>query len=370
MDSKVYIHTILLCVVNVIFICAGMFLNILVIVSFWKSSAYLRNKLCNFMIMVLSCFDFLVVITNHPVLMLRLIFWSTEKYDLLARAQIYEHFSNLFIGFSIMVLLVISIERYLGAYYPIFHRTSLTRRRLLILLAILFIVPIILIIISVNDMVISFPVVLGIYFVIVFPPFAFLNYKFKISKKMRRDIAGCGDNTTSPDGSPHGSPDVSALHVKLKNISTCLLAVGCLLLMYIPAFIYIAFNLAEKSTAENTRVAKFWTSTVANANSTLNCLIFFWKNDVLRKEGVKMLKSLKNRLKCTCYKSKNYNIYFSSALGLSHQLSPCKALRMRRCRIGSGVCRLKRHEPVNSTRAVSECFTLLNSSINRNCKPY
>ena len=301
MDSKVYIQAILLCVVNGIFICAGMFLNILVIVSFWKSSVCLRNKLCNFMIMVLSCFDFLVVITNHPVLMLRLVFWSTEKYDLLARAQIYEHFSNLFIGFSLMALLVISIERYLGAYYPIFHRTSLTRRRLLILLAILYIVPIILIIISVNDMVVSFPVVLGIYFVIVFPPFAFLNYKlFKISKKMRRDIAGCGDNTTSTNGSPDGSPDVAALHVKLKNISTCLLAVGCLLLMYIPAFIFIAYSFAEKSTSEKTRVARFWTSTVANANSTLNCLIFFWKNDVLRKEGRKVLKSLKNRLKCTC----------------------------------------------------------------------
>ena len=49
-----------------------------------------------------------------------------------------------------------------------------------------------------------------------------------------------------------------------------------------------------------TRVARYWTSTVANANSTLNCLIFFWKNDVLRKERVKVLKSLKNCLKCTC----------------------------------------------------------------------
>ena len=297
MDSKVYIHTILLCVVNVIFICAGMFLNILVIVSFWKSSVYLRNKLCNFMIMVLSCFDFLVVITNYPILFLRLILWSTRKYDLLAKVQIYEHFATLFIGFSVLVLLVMSIERYLGAYYPIFHRASLTRRRLLILLAIFFTVLIILAIISINNLVTSYPVVLGIFFVIVFPPFAFFNYKlFKISRKVRSDIAGCGDNTTSPDG----SPDVSALHVKLKNISTCLLAVGCLLLMYIPAFIFIAFNFAEKSTSENTRVARYWTSTVANANSTLNCLIFFWKNDVLRKEGVKVLKSLKNCLKCTC----------------------------------------------------------------------
>ncbi len=299
MDSNVFTQTILLCVVNVIFICAGTVLNLLVIVSFWKSSPYLRIKLCNFTIMVLSCFDFLVVITGHPLLMLRLILWSTKKYDLLAKVQIYEHFTNLFIGFSIITLLVMSIERYLGAYYPFFHRTSLTRRRLLTLLAIFFIFPIILVIISVNDMVISFPMVLMIFLLIVFPPFAFLNYKlFKISRKVRRDIANRRDMANRRNNST--SPDVSTLHVKLKNISTCLLAVGCLLLLFIPTFIFIAYSFAEKLTSENARVAKCWAGTVANANSTLNCLIFFWKNDVLRKEGVKVLKSLKNRLKCTC----------------------------------------------------------------------
>ncbi len=51
--------------------------------------------------------------------------------------------------------------------------------------------------------------------------------------------------------------------------------------------------------SENRRVAKFGAGTVANANSTLNCLIFFWKNDVLRNEGLKVLKTVKTRLFCT-----------------------------------------------------------------------
>ena len=80
------------------------------------------------MIMVLSFFDFLVVITNHPLLILRLVWWLQGKNDLLAMLQIYEHFSNMFIGFSITTVLVMSIERYLGAYHPFFHRTSLTRQ--------------------------------------------------------------------------------------------------------------------------------------------------------------------------------------------------------------------------------------------------
>jgi Ca2+/Na+ antiporter len=238
--------------------------------------------------MVLSFFDFLVVITNHPLLILRLVLWSKEKNELLAMVQIYEHISNVFIAFSVLALLVMSIERYLGAYYPFFHRTSLTRRKLLTLLAMFFLFPVMLAIMSANDLVISYATVLVIFFVVVFPPFAFFNYKlFKISRKVRRE------NTTSPEAS-------TALHVNLRNISSCLLSVGCLVLVYIPAFFFIAFNFAEKRTSENTKVANFWAGTVANANSTLNCLIFFWKNDVLRKEGKKALKALKDRLKCTC----------------------------------------------------------------------
>jgi hypothetical protein len=142
MDSKVYIQLIFLCVVNVMFICSGIILiSTLVIVSFWKSSAYLRSKVCYFMITVLSCFDFLVVITNHPLIIVHLVFALNEEHHLLTVTRIYRRFSNLFIGFSIIALLVMTIERYLAVYFPILHRTSVTRRRLLTLLAVLFILP-------------------------------------------------------------------------------------------------------------------------------------------------------------------------------------------------------------------------------------
>ena len=292
MDPIVQIQSIFLCVVNVLLTCAGTFLNLLVLVSFWRSSAYLRSKLCYFMIMVLSFFDFLVVITNHPLLIVRLVLWLKERNDLLAMVQIYEHISNVFIGFSVMALLVMSIERYLGAYYPFFHRTSLTRRKLLTFLAVLFLVPIIFTIISLDNLVVSYSTVLIIFFVgMIFPLLLFFNYKlFMMSRKVRRDVERRCNNTSSPE--------ISALHVNLKKISTCLLSVGCLFLTYFPAF--IAFSFTENSTSENTWMAKFWSSTVANANSTLNCLIFFWKNDVLRREGIKAVKALRDHLRCDC----------------------------------------------------------------------
>ena len=285
MDLNVYIQSIVLCVLNILNISAGVVLNLLVIVSFWKSSSDLRKKLCYFMIMVLSCFDFLVVITTIPVVIIHLILWLDENYDALTVSRTYEKLSSLFPCFSIVALLVLSFERYLLAYYPFFHRTSVNRRRLLTLLAVLLIVPTVIISISVNDLVISFPVALIIFLGIAFPPFVFINYRlFKISRKMRRD------NAASPE---------ATVHVNLKKINTCLLAVACLAL-YIPTFIFIVVDLLEKSTAKNesekSRMARFWSGTVASTNATFNCLVFFWKNDVLRREGEKVLKTLKNRL--------------------------------------------------------------------------
>ena len=295
MDFIVDIQLIFLCVVNVIFICAGISLNLLAIVSFLRSSPHLRSKLCYFMIMVLSVCDFLVVITNHPLQIVRLVWWLQGKKHLLATLTIFLQFSDIFTGFSIMAVLVMSIERYLGAYYPFFHRTSLTRRGLLTLFAVLSLVPTILTIISAQDLVISFVAKLIILFVIVFPPFVFFNYKlFIISRKVRREIASRRNKTSSPE--------ISTLRVNLKKISTCLLAVGCLLFLYIPVFIFIAFSLAGFKVGENTffKMVMFWTRTVSNANSTLNCLIFFWKDDVLRREGKKAVMALSNRLKLAC----------------------------------------------------------------------
>ena len=268
------IQSIFLLVVDVIFTVAGTFLNLLVIVSFWRCSPYLRKKLCNFMIMVVSFCDFFVVITNYPTLILRLVWWFKEKNSLLAIALIYDHISNVFISISIMALLVMSLERYLGAYYPFFLRTSLTRRRLLTLLAVFSLIPIAVHMISANDWITSFAMVLGIFVLIVFPPFWFFNYKlFMISRKVRHDLANRRQNTASPE--------ISTLHVNLRNTSSCLLSVGCLGFVNTTSFLYIGFNFAEKPTSENTTFALYLTNTVASANSSLNCLIFFWKNDVL-----------------------------------------------------------------------------------------
>ena len=281
MDLTVYIQLIFLCVVNIVFILSGIVSNTLVIVSFWKSSQ-LRKKLCHFMIIVLSCFDLFAVVTNHSAMLVWIISWLSEIcIACRGKMRLYPDISGTFLIFSHLALLVMSFERYLGAYYPIFHRTSVTRRKLLTLFAILLIPVTVIYILSRNGLVISVAKFLLIFLALFLPPFIFVNFKlFIIVRKVHRERAvSPGKRTT----------------VNLQNISIALWVVACLMLLYIPTSFNIVFNLADKS-ANSIRLSYIWSYTCITMNSTLNSWIFFWKNKVLRTEGIKILKTLKERV--------------------------------------------------------------------------
>jgi hypothetical protein len=82
----------------------------------------------------------------------------------------------------------------------------------------------------------------------------------------------------------------------LKNISSCLLAVACFVVLNIPVFVYIGLRitLTEKEfTLDNELLAGLWAATATTMNSTFNCLIFYWKNKILRTEGMKVIKGMK-----------------------------------------------------------------------------
>ena len=164
---------------------------------------------------------------------------TNYEVDLLAKMRIYQHWASLFPAFSALALLVMSIERYLGAYYPFFHRTSVTRRRLLTLLAIFIILTTVLYIISGKNIENRATVTLTIALVIFLPPFMFFNLKLiTIDRKVRRG------RTVSPG---------KRTTINFKTISTALWAVACLGLLYIPNSFYIVlFSIARKIRRERT----------------------------------------------------------------------------------------------------------------------
>ena len=281
MESYYFINLIFLFAVNVVFFFSGICLNCLVILSFWRS-VHLRKKLCYFMIMVLSCFDLLAVLTNNPLMALISMSWLTGKVDGNARwPYISLSSTKMFLGFSLFALLVMNFDRYLATSYAIFHRTSITKGRLLTLLAILIIFEITLKVMTVNDFVVSHQVHVLIICILLIPAMLFINYKlFLVVRKSRK-------NKKLPEMKKTFS---------LKNISSCLLVVACVVVLSIPWWVYVGLRINSpetKNTLDNANLAGMWAVTISLMNCTFNCLIFYWKNKVLRTEGLKLLKCLK-----------------------------------------------------------------------------
>ena len=282
MESYHFINLIFIFALSVFFFFSGICLNSLVILSFWRS-IQLRKKSCYFMIMVLSCCDLLSILTASPLMGLITISWLTGRLAENARwAYTSIRATYVFPVFSLLALLVMNFNRYLATCYPIFHRTSVTKRRLLTLLAILIIAEVILRVMSVNDLLISdqmHDVILSVLFV---PAMIFFNYKLILVVRKIRKNKGM-------------LPEIKKTF-SLKHVSSCLLAVACVVVFSIPLCVYIGLSIHSKETPytlDNANLAAFWARTMALMNCTFNCLIFYWKNKVLRTEGLKVLKSLK-----------------------------------------------------------------------------
>ena len=283
MESAYFINLIFIFVLNVFFFFSGVCLNSVVIISFWRS-VQLQKKLCHFMIMVLSCCDFVGVVANNPLVAINAMLLMTEKLDVNATwPHLVCKLTIIFPVSSLLALLVMNFERYLATFYPIFHRSSMSKRRLLALFAILIMIQAVLVALSANDSVIPFHVCALITFMFLTPPMLFINYKlFVFVRKSRRNR------------------EVSTKMKQvfsLKNISSCLLAVACFVTLSIPVFVYVGLTMKSTHAAftlnSNAVLTGTWAMTIVSMNSTLNCLIFYWKNKVLRTEGLKVIKGIK-----------------------------------------------------------------------------
>jgi hypothetical protein len=233
--------------------------------------------------MVLSCSDLLVVLTTLPITAVIALFWLTRKENgYPSWIDNSSHLATSPIVFSLFALLVMSFDRYLATYQPFLHRTSVTKKTLLTLFGTLSFGEIILKSMFINN-VISNHLQGIIILTIVGPSMVFINYKLFLIAKKRRS------NGISPEMKNRFS---------LKNASSCLLAVACFVVLFIPGTVYIGFEMAWKETprfSERIKLALLWGKTFASMNSTFNSVIFYWRNKILRTEGMKLIKGMKIR---------------------------------------------------------------------------
>ena len=285
MDPNTFINAVFVCLVNASFMVAGIILNAVVMVSLWKSSQ-LRKKPCYFMILVLSCFDLAVVAITHPVLILSTILWSMEIYH--GEIEDTRVYTNIFLGsFSTFALLTLNIERFLALTYPFFHQSAVTKRRLVLFQAFLMTTTV-----SLSPLAYFYwkttNIIVAVSVSFLLFVFICLNYKMFIIAKSKLK-----DESVSPTSTPTSSnQERKRRNLNFKNISTCSLAVGCFFICSWPHIIYCASRLTSKKPFYDRQVLIFsiWSVTFFSMNSTFDCLIFFWRNSILRREGMKVVK--------------------------------------------------------------------------------
>jgi hypothetical protein len=238
------------------------------------------------MILVLSISDLLVVILGHPAVVLTAVTWSTgsnssahwstsgsKGYHLAEVATIVSNYTQ---SFSMAALLTMTIDRYMAITRPFFHKVYVTKLRLLALA-----VTMDFLIIGVR-MFRFFEDLKAIHYttallisITVFLLFAFMNYRmFRIASNVKRN--------------EQATKIQSAL---LKKNSTCLLAVACFFLSIIPVVVYVVLRATTTGliSEDTLMLLRLWQNTMLTMSSTWNCVIFFWRNEILRNEGRKLL---------------------------------------------------------------------------------
>ena len=122
------LNAVFLCIINISFMVAGIFLNSVVIISLWRSRQ-LRKQVRYFMILVLSCFDLAVVSITHPFLIASTIYYFLQEVNEMLQDAGVTVFLIL-CGLSLSTLFMLNVERFLAITCPYFHQRSVTKTNL------------------------------------------------------------------------------------------------------------------------------------------------------------------------------------------------------------------------------------------------
>ncbi len=276
-----YVSHLLCFIFNIIQTLLIIFLNYLAVHALCKSSQ-LRRKTTLFLVMVLSANDLSVGIIVEPLFLFHLgreIYGMEDCFGSTLKKIILEFF----IATSFTTFVVLNVEIYLSIMYPIFHKTKVTNRRVLTILCIIGIVTI------VRTYLFAFHIskrasklFFSSFILITLVALTYIHIKiFVVVYKRRRIGFVSGDRSSNVHGRKSFLQGV-------REAKSCLLVLLCTVLCFMPSA--IEDGMTETST-DMIILFNPWRSTFALTASFLNCIVFFWRNGILRKEAKSIINS-------------------------------------------------------------------------------
>ena len=272
-------------VVNIVLAVAGTILNSFVLFIFCKSRK-LRSKLFSFAIMLLCSIDLGVGIVVHPLFALHSITTMLDSPKCLY-IEAYTVAIYFFSGISACTLLIINIERYFAIFHPFLYQIHFTKRRFVYTWIVFWFLVVVWTVCYIYFLFLAvvIPVILCI---IVFTSLFTYVAIYVVARKKRKR------NDVHSNSDQESRRHFMAFLRELKMAKTYVLVVSLCVFCYLPTVVVLGIfaNVLKNDdkTSDSAVHAFDWVATLTSMNSSLNCLIFFWGNREMRKEGSKILK--------------------------------------------------------------------------------
>ena len=258
------------------------FLNSITIIIYRKSTR-LKEKTAHFMIMILSSNDLAVGLTSNIMFLSRL--WK-EYSSGSTQCHMYAFEFSLQIvssGCSLMTLMVMSLERYAAICHPLRHRTKVTKRLLIKSLILLWIIVICSTTMSWLFFIVFFSIILPVVFlsiVLIFFIYARIFCAYRHS-------------STRVQQNGHSSQESRELPKNRKLAGSCLIAVLSLTFGYLPlVLVKLIDEYVVDISADPDFILTNWGIALLLLNSSVNSIVFFWRNKVLRDEAFAIIRNL------------------------------------------------------------------------------
>ena len=276
-SKQIHLFLVVLTVLDGLLIIPTVLLNITAVKTILKSPK-LKEKPCFFLILVQSVFDTGVGAIALPLYTVGLATETAGVPNCWANF-LFSKISIKFAGCSFITLSAMSFERYMGIFHPLTHRVEVTKGRLLKYIIGSILVTLFMTFVSLkfrNAITIATSIYAFVF--MIFTTFVYLRI-FAFAKKRIRSRTSRASEGAAELSSSEMKENRQILQ-ETKLAKSCFLVVICYLICFLPSGFTFLLSHLDRFLA---RIVFAFIMTLTFLNATLNSIIFFWRNPILRR---------------------------------------------------------------------------------------
>ena len=282
--TSLVVEGIALVLLNIFFV-STVILNAVAVMTIWKSRI-LKEKVCNFTVLIQSAMDLLNGASLTPVF-IAVLATEISGHPSCTLQFITKKFGTLTFLYSLTALSMMNFDRFMAILFPLVHRAKVTKEKLTKYVISVSIVQTIFLSLTLPYSQIT-RVIVGINTVL-FVAFTVVVYASICVSTLSKKKVDCRAENPAAEERKKGIK----FGKELKIATSCFLVVVCNVTCCLPLVLVTSFDTVQYSF--NLVLVRRCLGVLSVLNSTLNSVIFFWRNKELRAEGKRLIKNM-----CQC----------------------------------------------------------------------